>query len=68
MSPRWADDTSHPLVAGIVLGSLLARGLDAETELAPEDERRPGDDFLPSILLTTQDLRWRITIEPADFV
>lgn len=62
--PRWVDD-NHPLVAGMIVGALQARGINAEPLMAPEDERRPGDDYTPSFGFRMFDRDWIIDVKPA---
>jgi hypothetical protein len=48
----------------MVVGALMAHGLDAVPETAPDHERRDGDDYLPSCIVTTSDRQWRVSVEP----
>ena len=63
--PRFTN-TRHPLVMGMVVGALQAQSLDAVPELAPEEEREEGDDYLPACILTVDGERWRISVEAAE--
>ena len=65
MTPRFVDAT-HPLLTGTIVGALQARGIDAVAELAPDDERRDGDDYLPSCIVTFGDRQWRVSVQPVE--
>ena len=63
--PRFASEY-HPLLAGMVCGALQESGFDAKPELAPDEERSSGDDYLPSCLLTYEGRQWRVSVEPVE--
>lgn len=63
LMPRY-HDPGHALVAGMVLGAFQACGMQAVAEVAPDAERAPGDDYLPSCILTVGASRWRVTVAP----